>query len=502
MECEGVPNNHGGAKILTFFFRFRWVFCQLETLQHCFPQSVRQFLGELPESLDKTYEGILRVIHKAKRAPAFRLLQCLAVAVRPLRVEELAEVLAVDFDASARRETPKLKVDWRWGNQEDAILSTCSSLLTVVKDGDTQVVQFSHFSVKEYLTSPRLAHSDVDISRFHVRPEPAHTILAQACLGTLLRLDGVNNGGTARFPLTGYAARHWVDHAQFEKVSSRIRDGLDDLFDVSKPYFAAWLRIHDMDRDWTHFSASGSQNPGSSPLYYAAFCGLYDLVERLITKYPGQLHVVVGGRVQAVVGGRMLAPLPAALYRRHFRVADLLHQHGAAVDIRGSWGKAPIHAASMYGLTDIVRWLLDHNADANDPQDGDGWTPLHLAACNNQLETAQVLLDYDADVNSRTHLNESPLSLAVRSHADVDFDLVQFLLEHGAEVNARGLGKQPSLHVTSFKGQLDVARLLLKYGANVDEKDDDGMTPFQIASVRGYSDITTLLSEHGARPET
>ena len=149
----------------------------------------------------------MRSIHKAKKEQAYRLFQCLSVAVRPLYVEELAEVLAVDFDTSARGEIPRLKMDWRWGNQEEAILSTCSSLITVLHDGDSQVVQFSHFSVKEYLTSPRLAHSNEDLSRFHIHFEPAHTILAQACLGTLLRLDecsGNGNNGTEGFPLAGY----------------------------------------------------------------------------------------------------------------------------------------------------------------------------------------------------------------------------------------------------------------------------------------------------------
>ena len=51
-------------------------------------------LEELPTSLDETYERILRDINKAIRAYAHRLLQCLTVAVRPLRVAELAEVLA------------------------------------------------------------------------------------------------------------------------------------------------------------------------------------------------------------------------------------------------------------------------------------------------------------------------------------------------------------------------------------------------------------------------
>ncbi|KAI9429283.1 hypothetical protein H4582DRAFT_310885 [Lactarius indigo] len=80
---------------------FRWVFCQLDTLQHCFPPNLRQFLNELPETLDETYERILRGINKAQKDNAHRLLQCLTVAVRPLRVEELAELLAFDFQASS-----------------------------------------------------------------------------------------------------------------------------------------------------------------------------------------------------------------------------------------------------------------------------------------------------------------------------------------------------------------------------------------------------------------
>ncbi|KAH9988242.1 hypothetical protein BJV74DRAFT_885364 [Russula compacta] len=78
---------------------FRWVFCQLETLRQCLPASVRQILAELPETLDATYERILSEIPKSNRVHAHRLLQCLTVAYRPLRVEELAEVLAVDFTA-------------------------------------------------------------------------------------------------------------------------------------------------------------------------------------------------------------------------------------------------------------------------------------------------------------------------------------------------------------------------------------------------------------------
>ena len=79
--------------------RFRWVVCQLETLRRCFPVAIWCTLDELPRTLDETYERILHGIDKEKQEFARRLLQCLVVSVRPLRVEELAEVLTFRFDA-------------------------------------------------------------------------------------------------------------------------------------------------------------------------------------------------------------------------------------------------------------------------------------------------------------------------------------------------------------------------------------------------------------------
>jgi hypothetical protein len=185
----------------------------LEVLRHCFPANLRRILEELPKSLDETYKRILKEINNANREHAYRLLQCLAVASRPLRVEELAEVLAFDFTGGI----PKLNADWRWEDQEAAVLSACSSLVSVVSDNGSRVVQFAHFSVKEFLTSDRLASSTEEVSGFHVSLEPAHATLAQACLGVLLRLEAKTYNTHA--PLVQYAAENWVTHAQFENVN-------------------------------------------------------------------------------------------------------------------------------------------------------------------------------------------------------------------------------------------------------------------------------------------
>ena len=466
------------------------MFCQLDALQYCFPPNLRQYLDELPETLDETYERILKGISKAQKDDAHRLLQCLTVAVRPLLVEELAELLAFDFTSSSGG-LPTLKDDWRWDNQEEAVLSTCSSLIAIIPRDDSRIVQFSHFSVKEFLTSSRLAQSPHgEVSRFRIDLEAAHTLMAQACLATLLRLDEHAGRSDANgSPLATYAAEHWVDHAQFEKVSSRVREGMDDLFDNSKPDFAAWLQVYDIDERWSTFSPSSRDGFGS-PLYYAALCGFYDLAERLIMKHPEQ----VNSR-----GGHNISPLPAALYKRHFHVANLLYTHGTVVDVQGAYRYTPLHVTSFTGAVDIMRWLLDHGANIN-AQDIHLWTPLYMAALWRSLEAVQVLLEYNADINSQNSSGETPLFAVFVYNLNYDNSMavVRRLLEHGADPDICDKYHRTPLREALSRGWLEAARLLLSYGAKVDEKHWKGETPLQVAASKGHEELTKLLLEHGA----
>ncbi|KAH9177993.1 hypothetical protein EDB89DRAFT_1844096, partial [Lactarius sanguifluus] len=323
---------------------FRWVYCQLEVLRYCFPANVRRALEELPKSLDETYERILKEINNANRDHSYRLLQCLTVASRPLRVEELAELLAIELNAGG---IPKLNVDLRWEDQEEAVLSACSSLVTVIIDKGSRVVQFSHFSVKEFLTSARLACCTEEVSRFHIPIEPSHMILAQACLGVLLCPDGHTEDSVTKAPLARYAAEFWVGHAQVGNAEIRIRDAMDYLFDMDKPYFRAWVRIHDVDE---YQSSTDTPLTSASPLYYAALCGFYDLVKRLIDKCPQHVNSQVG---------HCGAPLRATLFNGHIEVAQLLRERGADVNALNEDETTPLHLISQNGRLAATKWLLD-----------------------------------------------------------------------------------------------------------------------------------------------
>jgi ankyrin repeat protein len=483
------------------------VFCQLEVLRHCLPPSVRRTLDELPESLDETYERVLREIKKPNRDHARRLLQCLVAAIRPLDVKELAEVLAVDFDNAEG--IPKLKPNWRWEDEEQALLSSCSSLITIVETEDSRVVQFSHFSVKEFLTSERLGTSSGDVSRYHIDLEPAHTILAQACMSVLLQAgDHVEENGVGKSsPLAGYAALHWVTHAQFERVQSSLRKPMEYLFDLDRPYFAAWLELHDIDTYPESESSSSlyffaaQMKSSATPLYYAALCGFKGLVEHLVIKYPQDVNTR---------GGYYLTPLVAAMAGRHFQIVELLRQKGADVNVRRDDGEAPLLSAAAYGDLEMVQALLDYKVDVN-ARASDSWTPIHCVSTYNYLtakphsgpqllpDVTRLLLEHGADVNARLHDDQTPLHVAaVTGRAEV----VRVLLEHGANVGAEDNEGRTPMHAAvaaAEDGTVEVVRVLLEYGANVGAEDNEGKTAFQIASANANDEVMKLLSEHGAK---
>lgn len=161
---------------------FHWVFCQLEWLQ-CHPSSkLQSILQKLPVSLDDTYEHILMEINIENQVLIHCLLQCLLVSMWPLSVAELGEVLAFEFDET-KGGVPKPTTEWKWEDNKQILLSACSSLITIVKKGDFEVVQLSHLSVKEFLMPNHLKTSETGISHYHIVPEDAHTAIAHACIG-------------------------------------------------------------------------------------------------------------------------------------------------------------------------------------------------------------------------------------------------------------------------------------------------------------------------------
>jgi ankyrin repeat protein len=235
---------------------------------------------------------------------------------------------------------------------------------------------------------------------------------------------------------------------------------MEDLFDVDKPYFAAWRGLHDIDSyppDGSVFNHFGlSRSDSSMPLYYAALCGFANLVEQLMTKHPQQVNAI---------GGHYKTPAVAALAGSHFHLAQVLHRDKSSLDPRGCCDETPLHAAAYHGDLEIIQVLLECGVDVNAKREG-AYTPL-------------------GHVVNAGHHNEARIA--------------RLLIAHGADPNARDWYGSTPLHRASERGSIEIVHSLIEHGANVEVKDTGGRTPLDVASGEQREEITKLLLEHLAK---
>ena len=196
----------------------------------------------------------------------------------------------------------------------------------------------------------------------------------------------------------------------------------------------------------------------------------------------------------------MGTPLVAALHGKHFRIAELLHRHGADVNARFDSFFTPLHVASITGTSDVVQWLLNHGADVN-AQHNQLCTPIGMAIHFGHLQVVRMLIECNADIEVQTKFG-SPLHQATSGDRGGQVGIMQILLDRGANPNARDNGGSTPLHslAKGYPGTstFEMTHLLLKYGAIIDSEDNEGRTPLQLALEYDRQDIETCLREHGA----
>ena len=492
MVIDTLAKNSGGMYVIIVAlihlafsydgFRFRLAFCQLETLRRCPLHAIPSALKQLPRTLDETYERTLQDIDEENREFARRIFQLLAVSVRPLHVQELAEIFAISIGEQTTG-IPEFNPRQRPQDAESAVLSACSSLIAVVDTYEQKQVQFSHYSVQEFLTSNRLRDQlSTRLSRYYVLPRPAHTFFAKACLSVLLQLTPRIHKNSVKdmFPLAPYAAEHWVGHAQRGDVSWLTGDEIGRLFEDTS-HFAAWIWVFDLDNpSGPHMDSTTPEIPEIGPLYYAALCGFLDIVKRLVDSQPEDVNT--RGRD----GG---TPLHAALRNGHPDVALLLLEHNADPNSQDNRDETPLQVASRQGDVEAMKFLIDCRANLR-AKNKDNETALSLASRDGRLEAARLLLKHGAEVDQQVSLGRTALHVASENGHN---GIVDLLIDNGANVNALERRLQTPLHFAAARGKVGVARLLLQRGADVNAEEVSQLTPLHMASSGGQVETTKLL---------
>lgn len=194
--------------------------------------------------------------------------------------------------------------------------------------------------------------------------------------------------------------------------------------------------------------------------------------------------------------------LMTAAWRNHWHVLQLLISRGANVKARDLRKRNVLHNLAAdkqcdWG-EDVIELLLGTGCvlDGVDGRDELGRTPLHWACATGKLRVAELLLTRPrgpvADVNAVESRNKTALHIAAAHDRE---DIVQLLLKHGADIEARSDGGWTPLHNACDKGSVVIVRLLLQAGARINAQLLNGVTPLHLAAQAGHREVVECLLE-------
>ena len=194
-------------------------------------------------------------------------------------------------------------------------------------------------------------------------------------------------------------------------------------------------------------------------------------------------------------------PLYCALEAGQGEVAKLLIEQGA--DTSDSDGKTHSLAelAALHGLSDVFHLLTkDKSFHFNKIKDGE--TLLTSAARHGDFDSVKFLLQNGADVNAKNSSGDTALSCAVQSSAVPDFEIVKLLLAFDAKVNTRNDKCETPLLIAAEKNADKVANLLVEHGCDTNVKDFNSYSPLHFAAKNNNGKLTEKLLQYGADPSS
>lgn len=522
------------------FDRFRWAACQLDVLSGCLSLGkLRQSLDSLPETLDETYDRILCKIDPLFKREVLHILQWLTYSLRPLSLDEVAEVIAFDVDSD-----DKFNDENRLAEPED-VLNICSSLvISVETDSDDDqkdneaydspatstpkatMVRLAHFSVKEYLVSDRIRTGSAAF--FSVNEEASNATIAATGLSCLQLYDEAlfpsSKEFLTEFPLARYSAEFWHNHlSAVNGTLHPIPHSLAQELFLSEEKMRNWIALYDLDSD-AGDTWELDENSLGSPLYYAVLTGLKSLVEALI-------------KVQEDKNAQVGVNNDSQLERPDTDDGSATLQYmskDAYVNATGGVLHTPLQAASWSGKMDIVELLINHGADPNIYGGCESGSALSAAAHKGYLDIMKFLLDIGADLyegilsetsggSKESRLGSSDVknlpNKAIGRRTEQDLDVRNIKIKELAEDEKKykdviqpsidthdrraiEQSRRTALYGAAFCGDAEIARFMLdrdERGAIINLRNNDwGETALLRATWNGHNAVVQTLLQRGA----
>ena len=409
---------------------------------------LRKALRSLPKDLDETYARILQDIdNKGYGDQVAKILQWLAYSAGRMSLNEIAEVLTVDMESD-----PLVDFERRLEDPQD-ILEFCSSLVSIGQGigRKTETLQFAHFSVREFLESPRLDNGPA--RKFAVDKMRANILIAESCIAYNIQVVSVKANLDIfmiyqKYPLSIYAQMNWNTHARIAREDGRI------IFLCERAFRLDNSELSFRQRFFTWHYPTDAQGR-FLPLHYALYLSLPRIMRKLILEgAPVNLKDTESGQT----------PLMLATFYKRVEDVQFLLDHGAEVNTRGDRGDTALMDASKMGCIQVVLILLDKGADL-EAQNERGDTALLSASRTGHTEIVHLLLGRGASIDSP--IGEKALVYASRHGYS---EIVQIFLDRGVNVEATCDLDGTALLQALASQHYGIADLLVENGADANAR--------------------------------
>ncbi|KAH0490177.1 hypothetical protein TgHK011_001657 [Trichoderma gracile] len=330
-------------------------------------------------------------------------------------------------------------------------------------------------------------------------------------------------------PETGEMLQGYLRVPLMDSLACAIRAGDEDsaLSLASTPRVAA--RGYEEGNGDSAVSGNCARGP-ETPLFAASRHGNWRVVDQLL-----QLGSDANAGIKAEINDARRAPLAVASEYGHLKTARILLDHGADPNIGGGPGNqsTPLwFAAVKAGNATMASLLLKNGADPSHELLAS--SPLLIdmiaspASTGDKLEMLDVLTR-DRSLNLFNVADRNGMTPLLHAAAAGDLDIVQWLLNHEADVDARDsrgccalyyalvnkherlvrdlLARKPQVNVTTNDGQtlleaameqVSMVRLLLDAGADAELGNKRGRTAIIVAVLERRTDVVKLLLERKA----
>lgn len=260
---------------------------------------------------------------------------------------------------------------------------------------------------------------------------------------------------------------------------------------------------------------------GCSGLMLAILLGRYQIAQLLIEQGT-DVNFTRSDLQGNFIPGHGQTALWWAANHGHLPLAEMLIQHGAMVDTPDHFGGTPLTTAASSGHLEMVRYLVGQGADihakltniGHASRQPDGRKSLHLAARNGHLRVVEYLIEAGSNPDEPEGSGYTPLLLAAQ---DNFYDLADFLIQQGADVNAQHTGPGGYIALRGWTplvfavsgGFVQMTKLLIRSGADIHYRipagerwdgkklPERGMLEFVKVKGKRSESIKKLLKEKG-----